>query len=65
MRSIDVHDLPEPVAKAIEGMVQTIRSQVSGGKNGVKKSKRRMALPKWKGQAIGALRRREMYEDVS
>ena len=25
MQSIDVHDLPEPVAKAIEAMVQTLR----------------------------------------
>ena len=25
MQSIDVHDLPEPVAKAIEAMAQTLR----------------------------------------
>jgi len=27
MQSIDVHDLPEPVAKAIEAMVQTLRPE--------------------------------------
>jgi|GEM_PF-5985747 len=30
MQSIDVHDLPEPVAQAIESMVQTIRTTTVG-----------------------------------
>jgi hypothetical protein len=65
MRSIDVHDLPEPVARAIEGMVQSIRSQVSQSKNADNKPPRGTMLPSWSGNVIGELKRREIYDHVS
>jgi hypothetical protein len=63
MRTIDVHDLPEPVAKAIELMVETIRSQVAADKNGQDRSIN-IEIPAWPGTIIGRLRRAEIYDDA-
>jgi hypothetical protein len=62
MQTIDVHDLPEPVARAIEVMVQTIRTQTPRGSNPQDQSPPPQ-LPLWPGTVIGTLRRREIYED--
>lgn len=62
MQTIDVHDLPEPVAKAIEVMVQTIRTQTVRGKD-QEDQLPPPQLPLWPGMIIGTLRRREIYED--
>lgn len=61
METIDVKDLPEPLARAIETMVNGLREQVAK-KNG--STTQPVELPKWKGKAIGALSRDEIYEDV-
>jgi hypothetical protein len=61
MREIDVHDLPEPVAKAIEAMVQSIRNQSKGNGNG-RGTAKPVELPKWSGNVMGALRRAEIYD---
>lgn len=65
MQTIDVHDLPEQVAKAIEGMVQTLRAQSRKKAGNGKKSARKTRLPTWEGDVIGSLRRQEIYENVS
>ena len=60
MQTIDVSDLPEPVARAIEAMIQTLRQQLtqpSPPKQEVKD------LPRWEGQVIGKLTREEIYDD--
>ncbi|HEX4053313.1 MAG TPA: hypothetical protein VHX86_03520 [Tepidisphaeraceae bacterium] len=63
MRTIDVHDLPEPVAKAIETMVQTLRNQAKADKS--RNPRREPAqLPSWPGTVLGTLRRAEIYDDA-
>jgi hypothetical protein len=62
MRTIDVHDLPEPVAKAIEIMVQTLRNQPKvDPDNGPRSGP--VQLPSWPGTVLGTLRRAEIYDD--
>jgi hypothetical protein len=60
MQLIDVSGLPEPVARAIEAMVQALREQLAQTtpKKVVKD------LPLWDGQVIGNLSREEIYDDV-
>jgi hypothetical protein len=63
MRTIDVHDLPEPVARAIETMVQSLRDQAraEATKPSVSES---VQLPAWPGTVLGTLRRGDIYDDV-
>jgi len=63
MRSIDVQDLPEPVAAAIAMMVQTIRNQSRDRIAGDRLSAP-VTLPEWDGQVLGTLKRSEIYDDV-
>ncbi len=60
MEHIDVADLPAPVARAIEAMVQALRQELrtSGPKKETKD------LPLWEGHVIGNLTREEIYDDV-
>jgi hypothetical protein len=60
MQQIDVSDLPESVAQAIDTMVQALRRQL--GQSAPKTAARE--LPRWDGQVIGTLRREEIYDDA-
>ena len=60
MEQIDVSDLPEPVARAIEAMVQTLRQQLGLAAP----MKQVNVLPRWEGQVIGNLTREEIYDDI-
>ncbi len=64
MESIDVSDLPEPVARAVEVMVQAFRKQLAREetKNGYPEQVEE--LPVWKGKPLGNLTREEIYRDV-
>jgi hypothetical protein len=65
MQNIDVRDLPEPVAKAMAAMVQSIRSQMPRHRiRKEPKTSRPASLPKWRGRVTEALHRREIYDDV-
>jgi len=58
VKAINVEDLPEPVARALDTVVQTLRSQL------VKKRaepSRKIDLPRWPGTVIGSLRRADIY----
>lgn len=60
MNTIDVHDLPEPMAKAVAETVEHLRHQVN---------KRREAagveeLPVWPLGVKGTLSRQEIYEHL-
>ena len=57
MKSIDVHDLPESMARAIAEQVQHLREQLN--KRTVAPSE---ALPKLQLGAKGSLRREEIYD---
>ena len=59
MDRIDVHDLPEPVARAIQTMVEELRRQLSQA--APKKQPRE--LPRWEGQVLGNLTRDELYDE--
>lgn len=61
METINVKDLPEPLARAVETIVNGLREQVAQ-KNGSHAEP--VELPKWKGKVIGTLSRDEIYEDV-
>jgi hypothetical protein len=63
MQTIDVRDLPEPVARSIAAMVQTLRQQAARGENGQKKQSP-IRLPSWAGTAVGTLSRAEIYDDA-
>jgi len=53
MQNIDVSDLPEPVARAIEAVAQILRLQLS--RHAQKENPR--DLPQWDGQVLGNLSR--------
>lgn len=57
MNTIDVHDLPEAVARAVADTVQALREQFK--KNGSQDA----ALPAWPLGATGRLGRDEIYDD--
>lgn len=60
MQNIDVSDLPEPIARAIEAVVQTLRQQLP---QPVQQEKT-FELPRWEGQVLGKLTREEIYESA-
>jgi hypothetical protein len=61
MKTVDVSDLPEPLARAIEAMVQALRDQL----NGKEQKKQTVTLPVWKGTLKSSLRREDIYDDVA
>jgi hypothetical protein len=60
MDTINVDGLPEPVVRAVEAMVQTLREQLAKGEK-----KEPVELPLWRGTVIGSLTRDEIYDDVA
>lgn len=61
METINVHGLPESIARALEAMVNTLRQQFQ-----IKKQhKQPLKLPVWEGKPLGKLTREEIYDDVT
>jgi hypothetical protein len=60
MKAINVEDLPEPMALAVQSIVETLRQQVHAGND----RRPRVELPRWPGTVIGRARREEIYDDV-
>jgi hypothetical protein len=60
MQTIDVHDLPEPIAQAIAAMVEAVRQRLAPPAS---KSMPR-EFPRWPGTVIGTLSREEIYDDL-
>ena len=60
-RAIDLEDIPELIAQAIEAMVDTLREQIRATKHG---QKHPVKLPSWEGKPIRKLSREEIYDDV-
>ncbi|HJT76980.1 MAG TPA: hypothetical protein VJ739_07225 [Gemmataceae bacterium] len=59
MEQIDVHDLPEPVARAILAMVEALRDQFTHSAP----AEEPRELPLWEGQVLGNLAREGIYDD--
>jgi len=60
MKTIDVEDLPQPVAEAVARMVETLREQLRD-----EPEKRQKVKPiTWPGTVYGRLTREEIYDDV-
>jgi hypothetical protein len=57
MHTIDVSDLPDPVARAVENMIQVLRQQYARPIP----TEASNDLPKWEGQVLGKLTREEIY----
>lgn len=57
MHSIDVHDLPEPIAEAVAATVNALREQLNRNGSG------KPDWSAWSLGTIGALDRNELYED--
>jgi hypothetical protein len=64
MINIDVRDLPEPIARTIAVVVETIRRQIAKEKLDDQGPGRPAILPQWPGQIIGDLRRAKIYDSV-
>jgi hypothetical protein len=60
METINVEGLPEPVARALEAVVQALREQLTKDQK-----KEPSELPLWPGTVIGSLTREEIYDDVA
>ena len=60
MKTISVEGLPEPVVRAMEIVVETVREQLHASEQ----PRHRVELPNWPGKIIGALTRTEIYEDA-
>jgi hypothetical protein len=63
MDTVDVKDLPDPVAQAIQAMVDALRAQLAENKPGNQKQPGK--LPVWPGHPIGSLTREEIYDDAA
>lgn len=61
MKTIDVSDLPEPLAQAVEAMVQALREQL----HGKEQTQQPVNLPVWKGTVKSSLRREDICDDVA
>lgn len=61
MKTVDVSDLPEPLAQAVEAMVQAMREQLNDTDQTIQPVK----LPVWKGTVKSSLRRENIYDDVA
>jgi len=66
MENINVRGLPEPVVRALESMVETLRRQMTNQSISTVPAtpSGHAALPRWSGQVIGNLTRRESYGDA-
>jgi len=60
MENINVEGLPEPVARAVQAMVQALREQLAK-----EQKKEPGELPVWPGTVISALTREEIYDDIA
>jgi hypothetical protein len=60
MENINVEGIPEPVARAVQAMVQALREQLAK-----EQKKEPGELPVWPGTVIGALTREEIYDDIA
>ncbi|MCI0461507.1 MAG: hypothetical protein L0Z62_31535 [Gemmataceae bacterium] len=60
MESIPVSDLPEPVARAIEALVEAVRRQLAQASAAAPPARE---LPRLEGNVIGTLSREELYDD--
>ena len=60
MKTIDVSDLPEPLARAVESMVQALREQLYGKEQ----AQQRVHLPVWKGTVKSSLRRKDFCDEI-
>jgi len=58
MTNIDVHDLPEPMARAIAETVETLRQRLQKKKEG----RAHFSLPNWSLGVKGKLTREEIYD---
>ena len=67
MENINVRGLPEPVVRALESMVETLRRQMTSQpqKQGQAAVNGQLALPRWPGKVIGTLSREEIYDDAA
>ena len=64
MTTIDVSDLPEFYAQAVQAVAETFRRQLAMTNHDSKEgSKPPRELPKWPLGVIGNLTREEIYED--
>jgi len=63
--AIDVSGLPEPLAQAIQKMIETLRAQFPrNGQPAATPTPGRVALPVWPGKVIGSLSREDIYGDA-
>ncbi len=61
MHSIDVSDLPEPIARALAEQAEFLRKQLTRKNNGG--GRQRIQFAEKLGTVIGDLSREEIYED--
>jgi hypothetical protein len=62
MKTINVEELPEPVAIVLETMVETLKAQLRGA--GDKRAERHVTFHTKPGMALTSLRREDIYGDA-
>ncbi len=66
MEKINVQGLPEPVARALANVVDTLRKQLSTpAQPDHQRTSQTHMLPRWPGKVIGTLMREELYDDAA
>jgi hypothetical protein len=60
MENINVEGLSEPVARAVQAMVQALREQLASDQK-----QEPNELPVWPGTVIGSLTREEISDDIT
>ena len=62
MNTIDVRGLPEPVARALQSLTESLRQQLNPDRG--RASEDRVKLMTRPGKVLGPLTRTEIYKDV-
>jgi hypothetical protein len=57
--TIDLSGLPEPVARDIAKLVETLREKLGEPRPAARPG----ILPRWEGTVLGTISRRELYDD--
>lgn len=64
MKTLDLEGLPEPVAQALERVVLALRDQFHADCEPIRVKMTQSELPILPGTVIGALTRKEIYENA-
>ena len=64
VKTINVEHLPEPIARAVQAMVETLKTQMAPANEGSTQPRKQIEFRRKPGRALTDLRRADIYADV-